>query len=147
MAPTASYLAYANWRSGLENEHGELDYNHITEIFPEDRYLNLRPELGNSMYDHHADGTGVCYSSRLRPILNLPPQARFPLAILGRHAPRRLAGEQRDRLRRADRRGHARGRSGVFAPIPLRHDLHPPGVLLDSDVERTPCLHTGAEAA
>ena len=74
IAPTASYLAYANWRSGMENEHGELDYNHITEIFPEDRYLNMHPELGNSMYDHHADGTGVCYSSRLRPILNFRPK-------------------------------------------------------------------------
>ena len=58
----------------MENEHGELDYNRLTEIFPEDRYLNLRPELGNSMYDHHADGTGVCYSSRLRPILNFRPK-------------------------------------------------------------------------
>ena len=26
------------------------------------------------MYDHHADGTGVCYSSRLRPILNFRPK-------------------------------------------------------------------------
>ena len=74
IAPTASYMAYANWRSSMENEHGELDYNHLAEIFPEDRYLNLRPELGNSMYDHHADGTGVCYSSRLRPILNFRPK-------------------------------------------------------------------------
>ena len=74
IAPTASYMAYANWRSGLENEHGELDYGHLTEIFPEDRYLHLHPELGNSMYDLHADGTGVCFSSRLRPILNLRPK-------------------------------------------------------------------------
>ena len=74
LAPTASYLAYANWRSPLENEHGELDYNQLTEVFPEDRYLNLHPELGNSMYDLHADGTGVCYSSRLRPILNFRPK-------------------------------------------------------------------------
>ena len=77
IAPTASYMAYANWRSIMENELGELDYNHLVEIFPEDRYLNLRPELGNSMYDHHADGSGVCYSSRLRPILNFRPRHGF----------------------------------------------------------------------
>jgi N,N-dimethylformamidase len=29
------------------------------------------PELGGSLYDTHADGSGVCYSSRLRPVLNL----------------------------------------------------------------------------
>ncbi len=74
LAPTASYMAYANWRSGMESDQGELDYNRLTEIHPEERYLNLHPELGNSMYDHHADGTGVCYSSRLRPILNFRPK-------------------------------------------------------------------------
>ena len=28
-----------------------------------------------SLYDHHSDGSGVCYSSRLRPILTLRPKA------------------------------------------------------------------------
>ena len=48
LAPTFSYLAYANAFS-----HG--------------------PEL-LSLYDHHTDGSGVAYSSRLRPILNLRPK-------------------------------------------------------------------------
>jgi N,N-dimethylformamidase len=28
------------------------------------------------LYDFHADGSGVCYSSRLRPILDFRPKAR-----------------------------------------------------------------------
>jgi N,N-dimethylformamidase len=32
------------------------------------------PELGGSLYDTHADGSGVAYSSRLRPILNFTAQ-------------------------------------------------------------------------
>ena len=125
LAPTASYLAYANWRSGLENEHGELDYNHIIEIFPEDRYLNLHPELGNSMYDHHADGTGVCYSSRLRPILNFRPKHGSLWQLSADMHLVDWLESNAIRVRRADRRGPARRRGGVPAPLPLRHDLHP----------------------
>jgi len=33
-----------------------------------DLYMYDHPELGGSLYDCHADGSGVCYSSRLRPI-------------------------------------------------------------------------------
>jgi N,N-dimethylformamidase len=33
-------------------------------------------ELGLSLYDVHSDGSGVCYSSRLRPILNMRPNYR-----------------------------------------------------------------------
>jgi N,N-dimethylformamidase len=29
------------------------------------------------MYDHHSDGSGVCYASRLRPILNMRPRERL----------------------------------------------------------------------
>jgi len=37
-------------------------------------YLLDNPEIGNSLYEHHADGSGVHFSSRLRPILNLKPK-------------------------------------------------------------------------
>ena len=39
-----------------------------------DAYLLDRPELGHSLYDYHRDGSGVFYSSRLRPVLNLKPK-------------------------------------------------------------------------
>jgi len=37
-------------------------------------YMYHHPELGGSLYDTHADGSGVCYSSRLRPVLNFAPR-------------------------------------------------------------------------
>jgi N,N-dimethylformamidase len=35
-----------------------------------DLYMYDHPELGGSLYDSHADGSGVAISSRLRPVLN-----------------------------------------------------------------------------
>jgi N,N-dimethylformamidase len=72
LIPTASYIAYANARMTMETG-AELLTNRLAEISPDDRHLNRHPEYGNSMYDLHADGTGVCYSSRLRPIINIRP--------------------------------------------------------------------------
>ena len=72
LIPTASYMAYGNSRGGIEFGN-ELLANHLAVIGPEERYLNRHPEYGNSMYDHHNDGTGVCYSSRLRPLINIRP--------------------------------------------------------------------------
>ncbi len=72
LIPTASYMAYGNARGAIETG-AELHSNRLTTIAPEDRYLNRHPEYGNSMYDYHNDGTGVCYSSRLRPLVNIRP--------------------------------------------------------------------------
>jgi N,N-dimethylformamidase len=72
LIPTASYMAYGNSRGTIEGG-GELHTNRLAVIGPEDRYLNRHPEYGNSMYDNHNDGTGVCYSSRLRPLINIRP--------------------------------------------------------------------------
>ena len=65
----------------------------------------------------HADGSGVAYSSRLRPVLNFTAQlsflARRPrlggLPVQCRHASLRLARAQGRRVRRDHRRGPARG--------------------------------------
>ena len=40
-------------------------------------------ELGNSLYDLHSDGSGICYSSRLRPVLNMRPKAMSSTAGIG----------------------------------------------------------------
>ena len=72
LIPTASYMAYGNSRGGIETG-AELHGNRLAVINPEERYLNRHPEYGNSMYDNHNDGTGVCYSSRLRPLINIRP--------------------------------------------------------------------------
>ncbi len=39
-----------------------------------DQFLVENPEVGNSLYEHHLDGSGVHFSSRLRPVLNLRPR-------------------------------------------------------------------------
>jgi N,N-dimethylformamidase len=44
--------------------------NRLLPFGHSDLYLYDHPELGGSLYDCHADGSGVCYSSRLRPVLN-----------------------------------------------------------------------------
>lgn len=65
---TATYLAYANQRLSLGTGlFGKGPRNSF------DKYLLDNPEVGNSLYEHHADGSGVHFSSRLRPILNLKP--------------------------------------------------------------------------
>jgi N,N-dimethylformamidase len=74
LLPTASYLAYANERTGLEGGARIHAFtNHLVALGPEDLWLNDHPQVGNSLYDRHSDGSGVCYSSRLRPILNFRP--------------------------------------------------------------------------
>ena len=74
LLPTASYLAYANEHcGGSGGGHIQVSMNHTTALAAQDLLLDERPELGLSMYDRHSDGSGVCYSSRLRPVLNMRP--------------------------------------------------------------------------
>ena len=42
-----------------------------------DRLLLAHQEWGNSIYDVHSDGSGWCYSTPRRPILNMRPGYRF----------------------------------------------------------------------
>lgn len=72
LAPTMTYVAYANDRRFLKHKHAGRP---IT-LAPQDLYLVEHPELGLSLYDVHADGSGCCYSSRLRPILSMRPHHR-----------------------------------------------------------------------
>jgi N,N-dimethylformamidase len=74
LMPTASYLAYANERAGLEADgHLQAFANHLTALGPGDLWLNDHQGAGLSLYDRHSDGSGVAYSSRLRPIMNFRP--------------------------------------------------------------------------
>ncbi len=70
LAPTATYLAYANQRLGLDE--GILSDGKIRNA--NDAYLARHIEVGLSLYEHHSDGSGVHYSSYLRPVLNLRPE-------------------------------------------------------------------------
>jgi N,N-dimethylformamidase len=78
LMPTNSYLAYANEQLKLSYR---LAPNQTTRgaATPEDQYTEANGLV--SLYDHHRDGSGVCYSSRLRPIVSLRP--KYITRILG----------------------------------------------------------------
>ncbi|HEY4162204.1 MAG TPA: N,N-dimethylformamidase beta subunit family domain-containing protein, partial [Dongiaceae bacterium] len=71
LIPTASYWAYANQQMPTSWTFNELSMGVFETMTEVDRYLEEHPGLGMSVYDNHSDGSGVCYSSSLRPILNM----------------------------------------------------------------------------
>jgi len=78
--PTNSYMAYANDNLGTNSVVAQLLAGKIPVINASDLYLNQHREYGLSTYSLHSDGSGVCYSSRLRPILNMRPKYRHWLS-------------------------------------------------------------------
>ncbi|MBW0102068.1 N,N-dimethylformamidase beta subunit family domain-containing protein [Pseudonocardia sp. KRD291] len=84
--PTWTYLAYANWRTYAEYETERRGiYGEDRGIDERDRWLLAHPEFGRSLYDVHGDGSGVFYSTRLRPIVNLRPDYYTPTTRGFRH--------------------------------------------------------------
>jgi len=77
LVPTITYLAYANERVLFAG----IDFSGLTNIpivvDPYDAFLgdNLS-EYGGSIYDVHSDGSGICYSTARRPIVNMRPNHR-----------------------------------------------------------------------
>ena len=69
---SCTYIAYANHRMLFE---GADFVGARSRLSPEHEYIRQHPELGASLYEKHADGSGVMYSSRNRPILQLRPGA------------------------------------------------------------------------
>ncbi|WP_127144491.1 N,N-dimethylformamidase beta subunit family domain-containing protein [Pelagibacterium montanilacus] len=74
LAPTCSYIAYANHAEHITARGVEILMNRMVHFGHSDLYMYEHPELGGSLYDTHADGSGVAYSSRLRPVLNFTAQ-------------------------------------------------------------------------
>ncbi|KAL8819147.1 MAG: hypothetical protein Q9223_002350 [Gallowayella weberi] len=70
--PTFTYAAYAN-----EHLHDESRSVHFPgDASKRDKYfqtLMRRPDLGISLYDSHNDGSGTCFSTLKRPVLNMRP--------------------------------------------------------------------------
>jgi N,N-dimethylformamidase len=90
LIPTFTYVAYANERlsEGVDFfDAGMTDHEIVNSSG--DELVQGHPEWGASLYDHHADGSGVAYSSHLRPIPNLRPDYRMWL----QNAPRHLAAD------------------------------------------------------
>jgi N,N-dimethylformamidase len=76
LAPTNSYLAYANDHMGVDAELIQLAIGRTAVLAKQDIHRHIHRELGNSLYDLHTDGSGVCYSSWRRPLLTVRPKYR-----------------------------------------------------------------------
>ena len=74
LASTATYLAYAN--ETVMVRIMQVMYGRTPALSPETDMLLNTPAFGLSQYDHHTDGSGIHYSSYLRPIMNMRPDVR-----------------------------------------------------------------------
>ena len=71
-------MAYANSHKNVDAPTGrEFECGSMLELRTHDLFLNAHREYGYSTYDTHLDGSGVCYSSRLRPILDMRPDSHI----------------------------------------------------------------------
>jgi N,N-dimethylformamidase beta subunit-like, C-terminal len=77
LASTFTYLAYANSHHGYEDPLSEPAYGALLVLDRTDLFLQERRDLGISLYDRHRDGSGSCYSSFKRPILNMRPKRKI----------------------------------------------------------------------
>lgn len=73
---TFTYLAYANEHLAYEAPIAQAITAHTPILTTRDVEFVKLNEFGLSTYDHHSDGAGCCYSSHLRPILNIRPRYR-----------------------------------------------------------------------
>ena len=73
LAPTCSYMAYANHAEHITARLAERQLGRLLTFGHRDLWMYDHPEIGSSLYDAHRDGSGVCYSSRLRPNVNFAP--------------------------------------------------------------------------
>ena len=88
LVPTLSYMAYSNERTidtaGTKGPMGMKSESTYPSA-PQDVYI-VSNKL-TSLYDHHSDGSGVCYVTNLRPIVNMRPKYNMPGLSLGNGAP------------------------------------------------------------
>ncbi len=85
--PTYSYLAYANDHQTWKNPVIPTSQEILDRLQPEDDFAVEQRLM--SLYDRHADDTGVAFASRLRPMVNMRPSYR--LAIID--APHQLSSD------------------------------------------------------
>jgi N,N-dimethylformamidase len=77
LASTLTYMAYANMHYLTHHPLSEVRRNLAAALNAEEAFMQEHAELGLSAYDTHSDGSGVRFSSRLRPVLDVAPLARI----------------------------------------------------------------------
>ena len=85
LLPTYTYLAYANEQITWRNPDSPAAHDPVAHLMPQDHYV-IAHRL-KSAYDHHPDDSGVCFSSRLRPVMNMRPTYRMALILAPLHFP------------------------------------------------------------
>jgi N,N-dimethylformamidase len=87
LLPTYSYLAYADIHTMLEGAQDVLftlpGLRYPSQ--PQETYMVENRITG--LYDSHTDGSGVAYTSRLKPIVNMRPKYTETVAYNGRGSP------------------------------------------------------------
>ncbi|WP_432841775.1 N,N-dimethylformamidase beta subunit family domain-containing protein [Dactylosporangium sp. CA-092794] len=73
--PTNSYLAYGNDHVGVDSPRTQVWSQMVPTLDDFELFRDARRELGYSLYETHADGSGVCYSSWRRPLLTMRERA------------------------------------------------------------------------
>ncbi|GAB3525191.1 N,N-dimethylformamidase beta subunit family domain-containing protein [Phytohabitans suffuscus] len=73
--PTNSYLAYGNDHVGVDSPRTQVWSQMVPTLDDFELFRDARRELGYSLYEAHADGSGVCYSSWRRPLLTMRERA------------------------------------------------------------------------
>lgn len=76
--PTLTYLAFANERLSFDHPERQAMMGRPAVLSDIDVEMYARGDFGLSAYDVHADGSGVCFSSYHRPIMNMRPRYRMP---------------------------------------------------------------------
>ena len=77
LVPTASYLAYANESLSFDAHIIQPMTGQPPVVTELDIETYEHRDYGLSTYDHYEDGAGVCFSSYLRPIINMRPKYRM----------------------------------------------------------------------
>lgn len=90
LAPTFSYLAYANQKFNNPDRMAVKGLEPGSSR-PQDQFI-VNERL-HSLYDLHTDGSCAHYSSRLKPIVNMRPDHRLPPLSLGAGSPHQLSGD------------------------------------------------------
>lgn len=89
LASTNTYLAYGNERlyraSTLESDFLDKTTTYRGDWTEREKWQDQHPELGSSVYDLHPDGTGIFYSTRLRPVITMRPQFKLWINGCSRH--------------------------------------------------------------
>jgi len=80
LAPTAAYMAYTNDHLTTNAALVEWFIARTPVMQATDLFMAEHREYGLSTYDTHSDGSGVAYTSRLRPQVNMRPKYRHWLS-------------------------------------------------------------------